>query len=349
VKKYRSKEARKRELVEKADAALRSIYSVGDIGTVTCNNVGWLNVGSQGYDPFSTNPLRVYDDGTTGGSLSANSGFYVTGVNHDITASGTLDTTATISFGSSVTLGTSATDVTSSNIIINPTYNWPVIQQDNLRRANDAGLSVDEFYGASDWVPGAVAANANIGIDWATNIVVNPAVPQDEVWLVNDEQILGGGVQSFVWQPLDKRQRLRQQMMPKREPCRADGVSFQNCTPAELTALSLLKKMVDEPGWRTYLKYGFVNVRGHTGLDYQIRRGHWHVLVRNQGKRVAELCVGLSQRSRMPPTDEVIARLIMAECDEPELWRRANVDIVAERRRYYSNPQNHEHMQRLVA
>jgi hypothetical protein len=40
--------------------------------------------------------------------------------------------------------------------------------------------------------------------------------------------------------------------------------------------------------------------------------------------------------------------MIMAECDEPELWKRANVDHKAEGRRYYSGPQNGEVMERIA-
>jgi len=343
---------KRRELVEKVDRALQAHYNIEGARDLIYNPT-WMDrvypTGDGIYQAPTTNP---WIDSTTGGCTGSAGRVYLTGVDHGITVS-SLDTTATVTFG------TTASDVTSSNIIINPTINyrtfdWGAIQEQNARRATDAGMSVDEFYGASDWVPAAVAAAR--GINWQTNIrvVPNTAVPTDSVWLVNDDEvILGGGIQpmtdNWVWRPADPRQRFRQQMVPVRPPCRADGVSFQHCTPAELTALSLLKKMVDEAGWRTYLKYGFVDVQGKSGLRYQIRRGHWHVLVRRQGKRVAELCVGLSRRSQMPPTDEVIARMIMAECDEPELWRRANVDVVQEHRRYHSNPQNHEHMERLVA
>ncbi|NIT77371.1 MAG: hypothetical protein GWN58_23455 [Anaerolineae bacterium] len=342
---------RRQELIDKVEQAMPATYSLGDLNDIAIYHNPWLDrvYPSTGGDiftaPTASQPTWIDNSGTGSYTVSGNS-VYLTGVTHDITSAGTLDTTA------SVTFGTTASDVTTnSNIIINPTINpvsidWGAVQRQNQQRANDAGLSVDEFFGASDFVPG----RTNIQFDTHIRIVANDAVPPGQVFVEpNIDQNGWFYPASGQWIPLDPRQRLRQQMAPQRPPCRADGVSFQNCSPAELTALSLLKKMVDEPSWRTYLKYGFVDVQGKSGLRYQIRRGEWHVLVRQAGKMVAELCVGLSARSQMPPTDEVIARMIMAECDEPELWRRANVDIKAEHRRYHSNPQNHEHMERLVA
>ncbi len=341
-------EARKRrELVDRVAQEMPATYNIGDLGDLIYQNPSWLGhvypTTGDGIYRAPTTAQPTWVDSTTSGSFTVGNGVYISGVDYGVTGS---DVTAT------VTYGTTASDVTTnSNIIINPTWhpvtiNWPDIQRDNAARAWEAGQSVDEFFGASDFVPGS----GNIRFDTHIRIVANEAVPPGHVWVQPDIDQNGWFYpDSGQWIPLDPRQRLRQQMVPQRPPCRADGVSFENCTPAELTALSLLKKMVDEPSWRTYLKYGFVDVQGKSGLRYQIRRGQWHVLVRQAGKMVAELCVGLSARSQMPPTDEVIARMIMAECDEPELWRRANVDIKAEHRRYHSNPQNHEHMERLVA
>lgn len=127
--------------------------------------------------------------------------------------------------------------------------------------------------------------------------------------------------------PPDRRAQLRAQMSPTRKAVRADNVSFENCSGPELVALQLLKKMLDEDAWRKYLKYGFVLVEGESGLVYQIRRNEWHVLVYLRGEMVAELCVGLANRHYMPPTDEVIARKLIVECDEADIWRRANVTM----------------------
>ena len=98
---------------------------------------------------------------------------------------------------------------------------------------------------------------------------------------------------------------------------------FTTVTRPEIKALQLLKKMLSAEDFKRYLRYGFVVVRGASGLEYQIVRGAWHLKVWNRGKKVAELCVGL--KGAMPPTDSVIARMVLAQYDEPDLWRRSNL------------------------
>lgn len=345
-------QARKRqEMVNKVDEALKAHYHIGDLGSVIYQPT-WLSNAGEGTDVWNS-PLRTNPYPLTGSGLTVNSGIYSWGVDY-----GGTETTA----ASTITVGTTATNYTTGGFVINPTFqpvtlDWGMVQRQNAQRAAAAGMGVDQYFGAS-WLDETSAVPPT----WATHIriVADPRVPQDQIWVQQPDQNGWFYPDTNQWVPLDPRQRFRQQMMPQRDPCRADRVSFENCPPAELTALSLLKKMVDEPGWRTYLKYGFVNIRGKSGLDYQIRRGQWHVLVRNQGTKVAELCVGLS--ASMPPTDAVIARMLMAECDEPELWRRANVDTMPQEglklndmsgrpawRRYHSSPENHKILERLCA
>lgn len=103
---------------------------------------------------------------------------------------------------------------------------------------------------------------------------------------------------------------------------RAIGVDFGQAQGPELVALSLLKSLVQEVEWRRYLKYGFVTVQGQSGLIYKIGRGS-HVMVYRKGKKIAELCVYV--QGNVPPTDSVIARKIMVEVDEKDIWARANI------------------------
>lgn len=103
---------------------------------------------------------------------------------------------------------------------------------------------------------------------------------------------------------------------------RAATVDFSTATPEEITALQLLRQLVGQDEFRRYLKYGFVMVRGQSGLRYQIQRGRHVVSVWNERGRVDGICVYLS--GDYPPTDDTIARMLMAERDELELWRRGN-------------------------
>ena len=100
------------------------------------------------------------------------------------------------------------------------------------------------------------------------------------------------------------------------------GRQFDNAAPEELVALQLLRSMVGSDEFRKYLKHGFVSVRGTSGLVYQIGRSE-HVRVWDGDTRIASLCVHLKVPGA-PPTDEVVAKLLMAELDEPNLWRRSN-------------------------
>ncbi|APU88918.1 hypothetical protein Rctr197k_112 [Virus Rctr197k] len=111
------------------------------------------------------------------------------------------------------------------------------------------------------------------------------------------------------------------------QPARAQDRDreWSNAAPEELVALSLLRKMVEPAAFRRYLKDHFVNVRGPSGLVYQIARGRSHIKVWEKGDVVAELCVHLKDWYDKPPTDEVVAKMLIAELDEPDIWRRANV------------------------
>lgn len=99
---------------------------------------------------------------------------------------------------------------------------------------------------------------------------------------------------------------------------------FDHVTPAEMLALQLLRKMVGQDEFRRYLKHGFILARGPSGLSYQIARRE-RIVVREYGNKLATLCVHLKYEHKTPPTDEVVAKLLMVECDEADLWQRSNV------------------------
>lgn len=103
---------------------------------------------------------------------------------------------------------------------------------------------------------------------------------------------------------------------------RAVRVDFSTATPEEITALQLLRGLVGQDEFRRYLKYGFVMVRGASGLRYQIKRSRHVIDVWNERGRVDGICVYL--QGQYPPTDDTITRMLMAERDELELWRRGN-------------------------
>lgn len=119
-----------------------------------------------------------------------------------------------------------------------------------------------------------------------------------------------------------KRNQIRRNLLCS-PPTKRQLPDYSSVTPAELTALGLLRELLKPDEWRKYLKYGFVLVEGLTGLTYQIFRGRQHVIVLLRGKRVAELC--LACQPFIPKTDCVIARKVMLESDELGFWWEANI------------------------
>lgn len=107
------------------------------------------------------------------------------------------------------------------------------------------------------------------------------------------------------------------------------GADFSNAKQNELVALGLLRSMVAPEVFRKFLKSGFVTVEGPSGLVYQVLRRSHLIYVWEEGTRVASLCVYL-QDHNIPPTDEVVAKMLICECDEADIWKRANVS-------YYKN------------
>lgn|GEM_PF-4204057 len=135
-------------------------------------------------------------------------------------------------------------------------------------------------------------------------------------WYLEDAPICGKG--KYARQRSRTRRRLNHLGMRPR----AERVDFTNATPAEITALQLLRQLVGQDEFRRYLKYGFVMVRGGSGLRYQIGRNRHVIDVWNERGRVDGICVYLE--GQYPPTDDTITRMLMAERDELELWRRGN-------------------------
>jgi hypothetical protein len=103
------------------------------------------------------------------------------------------------------------------------------------------------------------------------------------------------------------------------------GMLFQNVSPAELVALATLKRRLSEKQWRTYLQYGFVIVQGRSGLSYRILRGPGTILVFQRDVQIASLCIHAA--IGLPPTDHVLTKMVIIECDEPHIWQAANISV----------------------
>lgn len=100
------------------------------------------------------------------------------------------------------------------------------------------------------------------------------------------------------------------------------GRSFSNAKKEELVALQLLRSMVSHENFKRYLKHNFIIVNGNSGLAYQIMRGMQHMKVWKNGVNICELCINVKD---VPPTDQVISKMIMIEYDEIDIWRKSNI------------------------
>lgn len=162
------------------------------------------------------------------------------------------------------------------------------------------------------WIEGT--ANAGLTVNGGLWIDGNGRVPLANV----------GGFERYRLSPQEAaKQKWREQLIVVR-PGRGDyPAQFGDITKAEGTALVLLRRMLSDQQWRRYLKYGFIMVQGQTGLRYQIVRGQSHLKVYRRGDKIAELCLAVD--GNCPPTDHVITKKIMVECDEMGVWTRANI------------------------
>lgn len=109
------------------------------------------------------------------------------------------------------------------------------------------------------------------------------------------------------------------------------AAKFDQLPPGEIVALQLLRRMVKPEVFRRYLKYGFVSVVGASGLEYRIFRARYErIEVRDRDTVVARLCIHVCSKHNVPLTDEVVAKMLICEMDEPDIWRRSNVALYAD-------------------
>jgi hypothetical protein len=137
--------------------------------------------------------------------------------------------------------------------------------------------------------------------------------------------------------------KIRAQMGDSRQKRYRYGSDFSKVSGAEIVALQMLKGMLNEDEWKRYLRYGFVVVEGKSGLVYQVIRTEDHIKVFRRGSKVAELCIYING---VPPTDQVIAKKIMLECNEMGVWHDANI---RQHRWDYGYKPTNEELARLAA
>jgi hypothetical protein len=94
-----------------------------------------------------------------------------------------------------------------------------------------------------------------------------------------------------------------------------------NLSPAEIRARETLRLVVGEDQYRSFLKNGWVTVRGDRGLHYQIFAGHGVTKVYENGKQIEKLCVVMN--GGFAPTDSLVMRYLMILNSEAEFRKLA--------------------------
>jgi hypothetical protein len=211
----------------------------------------------------------------------------------------------------------------------------------------------------------AAASNAyTFNFQASTNGVINTASTTNAITFYDPNGELITTKDGIIqWHGLSAKERRRAEIRHKISPTilnhrklapRAICTSFANVNQNEIVALQLLRSMVPHDVFKKYLKYGFVTVQGPSGLTYQIQRGKHLVKVWKMGTLLSELCVYLKDHT-IPPTDEVVAKMLICECDEIDIWRRANIrwnfekNISEELRKTTSKDINEGHIKLLAA
>ena len=97
----------------------------------------------------------------------------------------------------------------------------------------------------------------------------------------------------------------------------------------EIRARGTLRRVLGEMQFRSFLRNGFITVRGKSGKVYQVFTGQGITAVYKDGKMIERLCVVLPYD--FPPTDSVIMRFLLILNDENE-FRKLSVVYGADKR-----------------
>jgi len=183
----------------------------------------------------------------------------------------------------------------------------------------------------NDKISSTISAEPELNVIMAkieARIITVPAgtVVGDEIWYeycTNEES------ENKNLHPIRKLIKTNLTIMAK---SRVHECSYDTTEGPEQVALESLREMITETEFRHYLKYGFLNVRGQSGLLYQILKNSMHIRVWEKGRKIEEICIGLKDSTAVltgansiPLTDRVLAMKILIETDEAIVRAGGNV------------------------
>ena len=171
----------------------------------------------------------------------------------------------------------------------------------------------------SGWTTGSVTTDSAFTVRCTLNTGTAVGYDTPYTWTVNGNLL----VKDEEFSPI---------LNHKGKPVRSlhKATQFDDANPAEILALQLLRRMIPSDDFRHYLRHGFVSVQGDSGLIYQVCRQET-IKVWDQGELVASLCVHLNLEGQAdgkfrsaPPTDHVVAKMLIIQHDEDDIWERSN-------------------------
>lgn len=124
--------------------------------------------------------------------------------------------------------------------------------------------------------------------------------------------------------PLDPQARLREIISARQGPAIHVRPSkyYNPADEREIRARETLRRVIGEQNYRYFLRTGFINARGKSGILYRICRGHMVDAWKN-GEHIERLCVYL--KGDFTPADELITKFLMILNNEDQFRAIANI------------------------
>lgn len=162
-------------------------------------------------------------------------------------------------------------------------------------------------------------------------------------WIYNDGEKVA---------PISTSERMRQMFAERRAPAiilpeKRKPIIELTSDVRELRARQTLRRVIGEDHYRSFMKNGFVTVRGKSGRFYQVFPGHDFTRVFENGKVIEDLCVVLT--GGYTPTDALLMRYILLLNDEEHFRSLANRHGASQRRAFVERQLNVRPLTEIIA
>jgi hypothetical protein len=148
-----------------------------------------------------------------------------------------------------------------------------------------------------------------------------------DVWLHNDDSHIWT-IKHQAWytsKPKTAQEKLQEIIQARHTPAihtKRQGISV-SADPREIKAHDTLQLLIGHQRYRQYLKNGYVTIHNRqNGKTYQVYPGTKFTHVYDHGQREPDLCIYLAHD--FPPTDQLIAKILLIQTDPNHYHRIAN-------------------------